>query len=72
MVNLEPYYPDLPELRTDIAQHYNNIHKMDKRVGRILKDLAADNLEKDTVIIWTSDHGDGLPRAKRELYDSGI
>ena len=45
---------------------------MDKRVGRILKDLAADNLEKNTVIIWTSDHGDGLPRAKRELYDSGI
>ena len=72
LVDLEPYYPDLPELRADIAQHYNNIHKMDKRVGRILKDLAADNLEKDTVIIWTSDHGDGLPRAKRELYDSGI
>ena len=72
LVNLEPYYPDLPELRTDIAQHYNNIHKMDTRVGRILKDLAAANLDKDTVIIWTSDHGDGLPRAKRELYDSGI
>jgi len=72
LVNLEPYYPDLPKLRTDIAQHYNNIHKMDKRVGKILKDLAADNLENNTVIIWTSDHGDGLPRAKRELYDSGI
>ena len=72
LVNLEPYYPDLTELRTDIAQHYNNIHRMDKRVGLILKDLAADNLENNTVIIWTSDHGDGLPRAKRELYDSGI
>lgn len=23
-------------------------------------------------MIWTADHGDGLPRAKRELYDSGI
>jgi hypothetical protein len=23
-------------------------------------------------VIWTSDHDDGLPRAKRELYDSGI
>ena len=40
-------------------------------MGKILKDLAADNLENNTVIIWTSDHGDSL-RTKRELYDSGI
>ena len=26
----------------------------------------------DTVVIWTTDHGDGLPRAKRSIYDSGL
>ena len=25
-----------------------------------------------TIIIWTTDHGDGLPRFKREVFDTGI
>ena len=25
-----------------------------------------------TVVVWTTDHGDGLPRAKRSIYDSGL
>ena len=71
-VDLPPYYPDLPAVRRDIARHYDNIHAMDQRVGRILADLEEDGLLENTIIVWTTDHGDGLPRAKRELYDSGI
>lgn len=69
---LPPYYPDLPVVREDLARHYNNISAMDARVGRILAALQRDGLAHNTIIIWTTDHGDGLPRAKRELYDSGI
>jgi len=29
-------------------------------------------LAESTIILWATDHGDGLPRAKREIYDSGI
>ncbi len=71
-VSLEPYYPDLPEVRADIARHYDNIRIMDERVGHIMAALRADGLDPDTIVIWTTDHGDGLPRAKRDLYDSGI
>ena len=71
-LSLPPYYPDLLPVRTDLARHYDNIHAMDKRVGEILQALQEDGLADSTVVIWTSDHGDGLPRAKRELYDSGI
>ena len=67
-----PYYPDTQVVRADIARHYNNIACMDAEVGAILRRLAADGLADSTVVIWTADHGDGLPRAKRELYDSGI
>jgi arylsulfatase A-like enzyme len=70
-VVLPPYYPDLPEVRADMARHYDNIHAMDKRVGEILAALEADGLKNGTLIVWTTDHGDGLPRAKRELFDSG-
>jgi N-sulfoglucosamine sulfohydrolase len=71
-VPVPPYYPDTPTVRRDIAQLYDNIHEMDRQVGQWLAKLEADGLADDTIVIWTTDHGDGLPRAKRELYDSGI
>ncbi len=71
-VVLPPYYPDTPTARADLARHYDNIHALDAQVGRLLAELEADGLAESTIVIWTSDHGDGLPRAKRELYDSGI
>ncbi len=71
-VLVPPYYPDHDTIRTDIAQHYNNIFTMDQMVGKWLVKLKEDGLAENTIVIWTTDHGDGLPRAKREIYDSGI
>lgn len=71
-VTVPPYYPDTELVRADLARHYNNIHLMDQQVGAMLQQLEADGLAESTVVVWTTDHGDGLPRAKRELYDSGI
>jgi len=71
-VLVPPYYPDLPEVRADLARHYDNVAAMDRMVGEMLEVLARDGLADDTVVIFTTDHGDGLPRAKRWLYDSGI
>lgn len=69
---LPPYYPDTDTVRADMARHYNNIAYMDAEVGAILQQLDAAGLADSTIVIWTTDHGDGLPRAKRELFDSGI
>jgi len=71
-VSLPPYYPNTPIIRKDIARHYENVAAMDALVGDIFNKLEQDDLLESTIIIWTTDHGDGLPRAKRELYDSGI
>jgi len=71
-VVLPPYYVDTPTARADLARHYNNIALMDEEVGELLARLEADGLADRTVVIFTTDHGDGLPRAKRWLYDSGI
>jgi arylsulfatase A-like enzyme len=71
-VSVPPYYPDTPLVRKDLARHYNNIHHMDEMLGGILAELDEDGLANSTVVIWSTDHGDGLPRAKREVYDSGI
>jgi arylsulfatase A-like enzyme len=71
-VRLPPYYPDVPEIRMDISRHYDNIQIMDAQVGEVLDRLERDGLADSTIVIWTTDHGDGLPRAKRDLFDAGI
>ena len=71
-VTVPPFLPDTPEVRKDIARAYNNIYILDLEVKEIIEQLRIDNLIDETVIIFTSDHGDGLPRYKRELFDTGI
>jgi N-sulfoglucosamine sulfohydrolase len=71
-VTVPPYYPDTPLVREELARVYDNIADMDAQVGEILQQLDADGLSDDTIVFYWSDHGDGVPRAKRSLYDSGL
>jgi N-sulfoglucosamine sulfohydrolase len=71
-VVLPPYYPDTPIIRRDYARHYDNVARMDQWIGGMLRQLKADGLGENTIVFFFSDHGDGLPRAKRWLYDSGL
>jgi arylsulfatase A-like enzyme len=71
-VRVPAYLPDTPEIRKDIAQQYNNISHAERMVEQLLNELEEDGLAENTVVIVTTDHGDGLPRAKRTVYDSGI
>lgn len=71
-VKLPPYYPDTPAVRHDLAQHYDNVARLDARVGEILATLEEDGLADDTVVFFFSDNGRGLPRDKRWVYDGGI
>ena len=67
-----PYYPDTPIVRRTIARYYDCITVMDKHVGKLLSQLKEDGLFEDTIIFFFSDHGAGLPRHKRALYDTGL
>jgi N-sulfoglucosamine sulfohydrolase len=71
-VRVPPYYPDTPLVREELARVYDNIADMDAQVGQILKQLDEDGLSQTTTVFYWSDHGDGVPRAKRSLYDSGL
>ena len=69
---LPPYYPDTPLVRKDWAQYYDIITLLDKQIADVLKQLEADGLADDTIVWFWGDHGRGLPRAKRWIYDSGL
>ena len=69
---LPPYYPDTPMVRNIWARYYDLITFMDKEVGKLLAQLDEDGLAEDTIVFFFADHGLGLPRFKRTLYDSGL
>jgi arylsulfatase A-like enzyme len=71
-VRVPAYHPDTPEVRKDWAQYYDRLTMMDKQAGQLLRDLQSDGLADDTIVFFFSDHGSGMPRSKRWLYDSGL
>jgi arylsulfatase A-like enzyme len=70
--SLPPYYPNTEAVRDDWGRYYDVITAMDRWVGEHLTALDEAGLADDTIVIYWSDHGVGLPRAKRWLYDSGM
>lgn len=69
---LPPIHPNTYEARKDWAWYADNISEMDRQAGVFLDRLQADGLLENTVVIFWSDHGRGLPRGKRWIYDSGV
>ncbi|MCP3693499.1 MAG: sulfatase-like hydrolase/transferase, partial [Planctomycetaceae bacterium] len=72
LTTLPPYYADTPVVRKDWARNYDLIRAMDLQAGDLLEQLKQDGLSDNTIVIFWSDHGIGLPRGKRWLYDSGM
>jgi len=71
-IKVPPYYPDTDIVRRNLAKMYDNTARLDSVVGRLLNELEKEGLADNTIVFFWGDHGDGLPRAKRWLYDSGL
>ena len=71
LTTLPPYYPDTTITREDWKRNYELITAMDVWAGDLIQQLKDAGEYDNTIIIYWSDHGVGLPRAKRWLYDSG-
>ena len=70
-VTVPDYLPDTDEVRQDLADFYGAITVADAAVGRLLDALAAGGLDGNTWVVFMTDHGPALPRAKSTLYDAG-
>ncbi|WP_425235242.1 sulfatase-like hydrolase/transferase [Ulvibacterium sp.] len=67
-----PYFPDTQEFRNIMAHQYDLITVFDQEVGKLMAQLKEDDLDENTIVFVFSDHGFGLPRYKRWLYDTGL
>ncbi|MGV0743703.1 sulfatase family protein [Mycolicibacterium sp. XJ870] len=70
-VAVPDYLPDTDAVREDLAQFYGSIAVADAKVGELLDTLAATGLDETTWVVFMTDHGPALPRAKSTLYDAG-
>jgi arylsulfatase A-like enzyme len=64
--------PDNDITRADFAQFMSSAMKADEVIGRVLNALEKSGRDKDTVVLYTTDHGISFPHMKCTLYDTGI
>jgi uncharacterized sulfatase len=69
---LPPYHPDTPVFRQAWARYADLVTEMDHWAGEFLDQLEEDGLAGNTVVVFWSEHGLGMPRAKRWAYESGL
>jgi arylsulfatase A-like enzyme len=71
-VTVPPYLRDDPEARQELAELQGAVHYLDDAIGRLLDGLRRLGLDEQLLVIFTTDHGLALPRAKCSLYDPGL
>ena len=64
------------ELHDAIRGYYGNVSQMDANVGRVFDTLRELGLDRDTVVVYTSDHGEmaGAHRmwTKHNMYEQSV
>jgi len=66
------YLPDGPEAIEEMTAVEQTITTMDSAVGRVLGALDKAGRAANAVVVFTTDHGLAMPRAKCTLYDPGL
>jgi len=62
------FLPDLPDIRTEIAQYFSSARRADDTVGRILDALDDAGARNNTLVIFLSDNGIAVPFAKTNCW----
>lgn len=71
-VYVPPYLRDTEGTRGELGELQGAIRHMDGQMGRVLAAVRELGLEKNTLVIFTTDHGIAMPRAKCSLYEPGL
>jgi N-sulfoglucosamine sulfohydrolase len=71
-VTVPGFFPDDPEIRSDLLDYAVEIEWFDLHLEKILKILEEKGELENTLVVVTSDNGMPFPRAKANLYEYGI
>jgi arylsulfatase A-like enzyme len=71
-VTIPAFLRDTPSAREELAELQGAVRALDAAVGTVLRGLDDRGIADDTIVLFTTDHGIALPRAKCSLYDPGL
>ena len=71
-VIVPPFLPDTPACRSELAQYYQSVSRVDQGLGRLIEILKTSGKYENTLIIFTSDHGIAFPGGKTTVYEPGL
>ncbi|MBM81542.1 MAG: sulfatase [Planctomycetaceae bacterium] len=63
---------DTPQLRSDTADYYNCMNRLDSLIGELLEALDRSGKADNTLVVYIGDHGADLLRGKRTSYEGGL
>ncbi len=66
------YLDDTSGTLEELAELQGLVHFLDAHVGRLLDGIDELGLRDNTLVIFVTDHGVAMPRAKCSLYDPGL
>ena len=66
------YLPDTPATRSELAQYYQSVARMDQGIGTLFEILKEEGLWDNTVVMYLSDNGIAFHGAKTNLYDPAM
>jgi arylsulfatase A-like enzyme len=70
---LPRFLPDVPEVRSDVADYLGEVQGWDAGIGAILRVLEDAGELDNTIVVISGDHGiPGFPGGKCNLYDFGV
>lgn len=71
-IEVPPQLVDDLETRADLNDYYDEISRMDRNIGKMIRLLDVRGILGNTLVVFFSDNGMPFPGAKGTLYDSGV
>jgi len=71
-VPVPAFWPNVEEIRSDIADYYFEVQRFDRDCADALRLLEEAGELDNTIVVITGDHGMPFPRCKSNCYDMGV
>jgi len=71
-IDVPGYLRDTPGTRRELAGLQGAVRHVDTQFGRLMAALKETGQESHTLVLFTTDHGIAMPRAKCSLYEPGV
>jgi uncharacterized sulfatase len=71
-LTIPPYLVDTPETRQALSAYYAEVSMLDEQVGTVMRALEKAGQADNTLFLFFSEQGSGVPHAKWTLYNPGI